>query len=237
MATFKDLDLSNQLYNSIQELGFIHPTPIQDAAYSVVRSGKDIVGIAQTGTGKTFAYMLPILRDLKFSKQVTPRVLVVVPTRELVLQVVDEIEKLVDTTKKEGAEVLMGGKRPSGFNKGFYYEPTVFDKVEDNFTIMKEEPFGPLVPMLAFKSFDEVIERANDNDLGLCSYIYTNSMDKANRGSELLETGCVAVNTGAVAIAEAPFGGIKQTGYGREGGSMAIKDYLNVKYTHMALKA
>ena len=65
----------------------------------------------------------------------------------------DEIEKLVDTTKKEGAEVLMGGKRPSGFNKGFYYEPTVFDKVEDNFTIMKEEPFGPLVPMLAFKSF------------------------------------------------------------------------------------
>ena len=94
MATFKDLDLSNQLYNSIQELGFIHPTPIQDAAYSVVRSGKDIVGIAQTGTGKTFAYMLPILRDLKFSKQVNPRVLVVVPTRELVLQVVDEIEKL-----------------------------------------------------------------------------------------------------------------------------------------------
>ena len=94
MTTFKDLDLSNQLYNSIEELGFTHPTPIQEAAFSVVRSGKDIVGIAQTGTGKTFAYMLPILRDLKFSKQVTPRVLVVVPTRELVLQVVDEIEKL-----------------------------------------------------------------------------------------------------------------------------------------------
>ena len=94
MTTFKDLDLSNQLYNSIEELGFIHPTPIQEAAYSVVRSGKDIVGIAQTGTGKTFAYTLPILRDLKFSKQATPRVLVVVPTRELVLQVVDEIEKL-----------------------------------------------------------------------------------------------------------------------------------------------
>ena len=85
MTTFKDLDLSNQLYNSIEELGFVNPTPIQEASYSVVRSGKDIVGIAQTGTGKTFAYMLPILRDLKFSKQVTPRVLVVVPTRELVL--------------------------------------------------------------------------------------------------------------------------------------------------------
>ena len=148
----------------------------------------------------------------------------------------NEIEALVEKTKKEGAKVLLGGKRPAGFNKGFFYEPTVFDDVKDNFTIMKEEPFGPLVPMLSFKSFDEVIERANDNDLGLCSYLYTNSMDKANRGSELLETGCVAVNTGAVAIAEAPFGGIKQTGYGREGGSMAIKDYLNVKYTHMALK-
>ena len=147
-----------------------------------------------------------------------------------------EIEQLVETTKKEGAKVLLGGKRPSGFNKGYFYEPTVFDDVKDDFTIMKQEPFGPLVPMLSFKSFDEVIERANSNDLGLCSYIYTNSMEQAHRASELIETGCVAVNTAAVAVAEAPFGGIKQTGYGREGGSMAIKDYLNVKYTHMGLK-
>ena len=91
--------------------------------------------------------------------------------------------------------MLMGGQRPSGFNKGYYYEPTVFDDVKDNFTIMKEEPFGPLVPILTFKTFDEVIERANDNDLGLCSYLYTNSMDKAHIGSEKLESGCVAVNT------------------------------------------
>ena len=148
----------------------------------------------------------------------------------------EEIEKLVETTKKEGAKVLMGGKRPAGFNKGFYYEPTVFDEVQDNFTIMKQEPFGPLVPMLSFKSFDEVIERSNKNDLGLCSYICTNSMDQAHRASELMETGVVAVNTPVVAIAEAPFGGIKQTGYGREGGSNAIKDYLNVKYTHLGIK-
>ena len=147
-----------------------------------------------------------------------------------------EIEELVETTKKEGAKILLGGKRPSGFNKGYFYEPTVFDDVKDNFTIMKQEPFGPLVPVLSFKNFDEVIERANDNDLGLCSYIYTNSMEQAHRASELMETGCVAVNTAAVAVAEAPFGGIKQTGYGREGGSMAIKDYLNIKYTHLGLK-
>ena len=147
-----------------------------------------------------------------------------------------EIEQLVETTKNEGAKVLLGGKRPAGFNKGYFYEPTVFDDIKDDFTIMTQEPFGPLVPMLSFKTFDEVIERANNNDLGLCSYIYTNSMEQAHRASELIESGCVAVNTAAVAVAEAPFGGIKQTGYGREGGSMAIKDYLNVKYTHMGIK-
>ena len=148
----------------------------------------------------------------------------------------NEIEQLVETTKKEGAKVLLGGKRPSGFNKGYYYEPTIFDDVKDDFTIMKIEPFGPLVPMLSFKTFDEVVERANKHELGLASYICTNSMEKAHRASELMETGTVAVNTPVVAIAEAPFGGIKQAGYGREGGSMAIKDYLNVKYTHLGLK-
>ncbi len=93
-TTFQDLNLSTQLLNAIEDLGFVHPTPIQEQAFSIVRSGKDIVGIAQTGTGKTFAYMLPLLRDLKFSDQRHPRILVLVPTRELVLQVVEEIEKL-----------------------------------------------------------------------------------------------------------------------------------------------
>ena len=148
----------------------------------------------------------------------------------------NEVEILVEKTKKEGAKVLLGGKRPAGFNKGFFYEPTIFDDIEDDFTIMKEEPFGPLVPMLSFKSFDEVIERANDHELGLCSYVCTGSMETAHLASEQLETGTVGVNTGLIAIAEAPFGGIKQSGYGREGGSMAIKDYLNVKYTHLGIK-
>jgi len=148
----------------------------------------------------------------------------------------NEVEDLVEITKKEGAKVLLGGKRPQGFNKGYYYEPTIFDNVKDDFTIMKIEPFGPLVPILSFKNFDEVIDRANNHDLGLSSYICTNSMEKAQKASELMETGTVAVNTPLVAIAEAPFGGIKQSGYGREGGSMAIKDYLNVKYTHLGLK-
>ena len=147
----------------------------------------------------------------------------------------DEFEKLVETTKKEGGKVLLGGQRPAGFNKGYFFEPTIFDNIKDDYTVMKEEPFGPLIPILSFNTFDEVIERANKNDLGLCSYIYTNNLEKANRASELIETGCVAVNTPIVAVAEAPFGGIKQTGYGREGGSMAIKDYLNIKYTHFGI--
>ena len=150
-------------------------------------------------------------------------------------QRLEGVEKLVEKTKSEGATVLLGGKRPAGFNKGYFYEPTIFDNVKDTYTIMKEEPFGPLVPILSFKDFDEVVERANNNDLGLCSYIYTNNLEKAHRASELMETGCVAVNTPTVTVAEAPFGGIKQTGYGREGGSMAIKDYLNITYTHLGI--
>ena len=147
----------------------------------------------------------------------------------------NEIEELVEKTKKEGAKVLCGGKKPADFNKGYFYEPTVFDNVTDDFTIMRQEPFGPLAPITTFKDFDEVIERSNKHELGLASYIYTNSMEKAHKTSELMETGVVAVNTPVVAVAEAPFGGIKQTGYGREGGTMGIKDYLNIKYTHLGI--
>ena len=145
----------------------------------------------------------------------------------------EEIEQLVETTKKEGAKVLCGGKRPSGFNKGYFYEPTVFDNVKDDFKIMTEEPFGPLTPLLTFKNFDEVIEKANNQVAGLAAYVCTSSMEQANKTSEALETGMVAVNTPFISNAETPFGGIKQSGYGREGGSIGIKDYLNVKYTHL----
>ncbi|MBU2996250.1 DEAD/DEAH box helicase [Cellulophaga baltica] len=92
MSSFEDFDLKKQLNYAIEDLGFNKPTPIQEQSFNVVMSGKDIIGIAQTGTGKTMAYMLPILQELKFSKQIHPRVLVLVPTRELVLQVVENIE-------------------------------------------------------------------------------------------------------------------------------------------------
>lgn len=93
MESFNVFNLNKQLQFAIDDLGFEKPTPIQAQSYSVILSGTDMVGIAQTGTGKTFAYMLPILQDLKFSKDIHPRVLIMVPTRELVIQVVEEIEK------------------------------------------------------------------------------------------------------------------------------------------------
>ncbi len=93
MSTFNNFNLSRQLQNAISDLGFTKPTPIQEKAFSVILSGKDVVGIAQTGTGKTLAYMLPILHEYKFSKQISPRILILVPTRELVLQLVEMIEE------------------------------------------------------------------------------------------------------------------------------------------------
>jgi len=148
----------------------------------------------------------------------------------------EEIEKLVEVTKNEGAKVLCGGKRPAGFNKGYFYEPTVFDNVKDHFKIMTEEPFGPLTPLLTFKDFDEVIDKANNQVAGLAAYVCTNSIELANKTSERLQVGMVAINTPFISSAETPFGGIKQSGYGREGGSVGIKDYLNIKYTHLGIK-
>ena len=101
----------------------------------------------------------------------------------------EEIERLVEVTKKEGGKILCGGKRPSGFNKGYFYEPTVFDNIKDNFKIMTEEPFGPLSPILSFKSFEEVIKKANNQAAGLAGYVCTSSIKLANETSEALETG------------------------------------------------
>ena len=91
MLTFQDLNIPKLLLNALADLGYSSPTPIQSASYPIILSGKNIVGIAQTGTGKTLAYMLPLLKELKYSKQTQPRILILVPTRELVLQVVEQI--------------------------------------------------------------------------------------------------------------------------------------------------
>ncbi len=103
MTSFQNLNLSNQLYSAIDELGFHTPTPIQKETFSIILSGKDLVGIAQTGTGKTLAYLLPLLQPLKYSENINPRILILVPTRELVVQVVEEVKKL---SKYQNVRVL-----------------------------------------------------------------------------------------------------------------------------------
>lgn len=108
MSTFDDLNLNNSLRNALQDLGLSTPTPIQEKAFSVVMSGRDIVGIAQTGTGKTFAYLLPTLRMWKYSKDRFPQILVVVPTRELVVQVVEAVEQLTTYMNVEVVGVYGG---------------------------------------------------------------------------------------------------------------------------------
>src|SRR5215471_11128760 len=147
----------------------------------------------------------------------------------------EAIEDLVSDTKARGAQLLHGGKRPAGFNRGFFYEPTVFRNVPDDARVMTEEPFGPIAPMTSFRDFDEVMKRANALKVGLGGYVFTRSLKRAHEASEAMETGMVGVNTLALASAETPFGGIKESGFGREGGSLGIKDYLDVKYTNIAL--
>ena len=140
----------------------------------------------------------------------------------------EAVEDLVADTKARGAELLHGGKRPAGFNRGFFHEPTVFRNVPDDARVMNEEPFGPIAPITTFRDFDEVMKLANALKVGLGGYVFTRSLKRAHEASEAMETGMVGVNTLALASAEAPFGGIKESGFGREGGSLGIKDYLDV---------
>jgi succinate-semialdehyde dehydrogenase/glutarate-semialdehyde dehydrogenase len=143
-----------------------------------------------------------------------------------------EVEALVVETKAQGAKLECGGQRPHGFNAGYYYEPTVFSGCRDDMRIMREEPFGPVVPISSFKTVDEVIERSNAINYGLASYVFTRDAAAANDISHRLKAGMVGVNTYALAAAEVPFGGVHDSGFGREGGIYALRDYLEPKYIH-----
>jgi succinate-semialdehyde dehydrogenase/glutarate-semialdehyde dehydrogenase len=143
----------------------------------------------------------------------------------------------LETTKKHvadalarGAELLTGGGAPAGFTSGFFFEPTVLGRVPDAALIMNEEPFGPVAPIATFRDFDEVIARANSLPFGLASYVFSKSLRTATLAAEAIEAGMVGVNEMLLAAAEAPFGGIKESGMGREGGSLGILDYLQPKY-------
>ena len=147
------------------------------------------------------------------------------------LRGLEHVDQLVQDATTKGANLLTGGKRSKDFNKGYFYEPTVMNDVPDNADIMQVEPFGPVAPIVKFHDLEEGFAKANNTNFGLAGYVFTTSLKNAHLASEKLEVGMVGVNDMLLASAEIPFGGIKESGFGREGGSLGILDYLVPKYT------
>ncbi len=139
-----------------------------------------------------------------------------------------KVADLVDDAVGKGAQVLVGGERVDG--AGYFYRPTVLADVPDQARVLDEEIFGPVAPVKGFSSDDEAIAAANDTQYGLVAYVYTRDIKRAFRVIERLETGMVGLNQGMVSNAGAPFGGVKHSGYGREGGPEGIREYLETKY-------
>jgi succinate-semialdehyde dehydrogenase/glutarate-semialdehyde dehydrogenase len=139
-----------------------------------------------------------------------------------------KVAELVDDARDRGAKVLVGGSRIDG--AGYFYEPTVLADVPSDARLLGEEIFGPVAPVKAFASDDEAIAAANDTEYGLVAYVYTQDINRAFKVIERLDTGMIGLNQGMVSNAGAPFGGVKQSGYGREGGPEGINEYLETKY-------
>ena len=145
---------------------------------------------------------------------------------------IEKIESHVADAVKKGAKLMQGGKRHA--LGGTFYEPTVLADVSVDSLIFSEETFGPVAPLFRFKSDDEVIELANRTEFGLASYFYSRDIGRIWRVAEALEYGMVGVNTGMISNEVAPFGGVKQSGLGREGSHHGIDEYLEIKYIAMA---
>jgi succinate-semialdehyde dehydrogenase/glutarate-semialdehyde dehydrogenase len=144
----------------------------------------------------------------------------------------DAMDSFVADAKARGGKVETGGSR-SG-NQGYFFEPTVVTGVPDDSKIMTEEPFGPVAPIVTFKTFDEVVERANSLGFGLAAYTFTSSPKTATAIGDALQSGMVGVNSVAISTPETPFGGIKDSGYGHEGGIEGLEVYMNKKFIAQA---
>ena len=144
-----------------------------------------------------------------------------------------KVQELVDDAVGKGAKVVVGGSAREG--QGYFYEPTVLADIPEDATLLKEEIFGPVAPIRSFASEEEAIAAANDTEFGLVAYLYTRDVKRALRVSEALEYGMVGLNQGMVSNPAAPFGGVKQSGFGREGGYEGIEEYLETKYVAVNL--
>ena len=143
----------------------------------------------------------------------------------------DEIEKLVNDAAAKGARVLAGGERG---DSGFFFQPTLLGDVPTNADIMNEEPFGPVAVSASFKTFDDAIEQANRLPFGLAAFAFTENGRRANLLGDAIESGMVGINTFAISTADAPFGGVKDSGFGSEGGKEGLETYQVVKAIHQA---
>jgi succinate-semialdehyde dehydrogenase / glutarate-semialdehyde dehydrogenase len=143
---------------------------------------------------------------------------------------------LVEDAKKTGAKVLTGGKRSDRFEKGYFFEPTVLSNLSSQARIMTEEPFAPVMPLLDFSKLDEVIQAANNTRYGLAAYVFTNDFTVAWRMAEGLEAGIIGLNEPVPAVPQAPFGGMKESGLGRELAHEGLEAYLETKYLAIRLR-
>jgi succinate-semialdehyde dehydrogenase/glutarate-semialdehyde dehydrogenase len=146
-----------------------------------------------------------------------------------------KVSSLVEDAVNRGAEVVVGGKPLD--RDGYFYPPTVLTNVPENAQMRHEEIFGPVAPVVAFETEEEAITAANDTEYGLVSYVFTRDLDRALRVCERLETGMIGLNQGIVSNPAAPFGGMKHSGLGREGGHLGIEEYLETKYIAIAATA
>jgi succinate-semialdehyde dehydrogenase/glutarate-semialdehyde dehydrogenase len=140
---------------------------------------------------------------------------------------VDKTREHVEDAVSKGAKVEIGGSAPD--SPGFFYNPTVLSGVTPEMIVANDETFGPLAPVFAFETEDEVVRMANDTEFGLAGYFFSKDIGRVMRVAQRLQCGMVGVNTGKISASEAPFGGVKESGYGREGSKYGLSEYQNIK--------
>ncbi|WP_418268861.1 NAD-dependent succinate-semialdehyde dehydrogenase [Jeotgalibaca dankookensis] len=144
------------------------------------------------------------------------------------------IDEQIADAKEKGADVLLGGERltKGDYQKGFFYQPTILDGVTNKMNIFYEETFGPVIPLITFKSEEQVIKMANDSHFGLASYLFTKDLRLAEKVSRALQYGMVGINNTGISQPEAPFGGVKYSGLGRENGHFGIEEFMEIKFVN-----
>ncbi|WIJ25821.1 NAD-dependent succinate-semialdehyde dehydrogenase [Devosia sp. RR2S18] len=238
-------EASHQVLNCSMELGGNAPFIVfEDADIDAALAGAMIAKMRNGGEACTAAnriYVHSAIYD-RFAEQLAERMSQLVvgngadPDSQcgplINMAAVDKVQELVDGAVSHGAKIVTGGHRLN--RPGFFYAPTVLRDVQKGAKMLEEEIFGPVAPLVRFSDEDEVIEAANATEYGLVSYVFTSDLARGLRVSDRLESGMVGLNRGLVSDPAAPFGGVKASGLGREGGQHGILEYMEAKYTALA---